>query len=368
MPADLLLRTSVPPHRSRIRIAPGALDRLGAFVRRTTVASRVVVVSDTRVARLYGARARRALARARLAPAMVTITPGERSKRPRTLERLWDAFARSGLGRADAVVALGGGVVGDLAGFAAASWLRGVAWVGVPTTVMAQVDSGVGGKTGVDLACGKNLVGAFHHPAGVLVDPEVLGTLSARDRRAGLAEVVKTGMALDRALFRWVEREAEALSRGDPAALGHAVRHSIRVKARVVGRDPRERERGPRTALNLGHTLGHAIEAARGYRGLRHGEAVAIGLRVAAALSESVAGLPARDRERLDAVLDRLALPRRMPPTPLARLLAAMARDKKRARAGVRWVLTPRVGHASVPRLISGRFVRSALLAAGARP
>jgi len=256
-------------------------------------------------------------------------------------------------------------VVGDLAGFAAATWLRGVPWVAVPTTLLSQVDSSIGGKTAVDLPEGKNLAGAFHQPAGVLIDAETLETLASRQVRAGLAEVVKMGMAVDAALFRWCERERDALAGGLPSALAQAAERAVRAKAGVVRRD--EREAGPRTALNFGHTTGHALEAALGYRKLLHGEAVALGMRVAARLSVSEAGLADRDRARLEALLDRLRLPRRLPPLAVRALLAAMRHDKKRTRAGVRWVLTPRVGFASVPRLISGRLVRAALLAAGAR-
>jgi 3-dehydroquinate synthase len=367
VPATLVVRYPTRPRRSRIRIAHGSLAGLGGFVRVVTGSRTVGLVSDPRVMSLHGGRARRSLARAGIRVVPLLVPRGERAKRPEVIARLWNRMAAAGLARADTIVALGGGVVGDLAGFAAASWLRGLPWVGVPTTVLAQVDSSVGGKTGIDLAAGKNLVGAFHQPAGVLVDPQTLATLPARQRRAGLAEVVKTGMAVDAALFRWVERRAELLARGDASTLEGAIARTIRAKVRVVTRDEREREGGPRTALNFGHTLGHALEAARGYRGILHGEAVAIGMRVVARLSASEAGLPARDRDRLEALLDRLALPRRMPPVSLARLRAAMAHDKKRAGAAIRWVLTPRVGHASVPRLISSRVVRSALLDAGAR-
>jgi len=364
--AALRLRYPGRPEISRVWIARGALDRLGAFTRTTTRAKRAVVITDARVGALYGARARRALRRGGVASITLTVPVGERSKRPAMLFHLWRRLAAAGLGRHDAVVALGGGVVGDLAGFAAATWLRGVPWIGVPTTLLAQVDSSVGGKTAVDLAAGKNLVGAFHQPAGVLVDPDVLATLPPRQRRAGLAEVVKTGMAVDATLFRWVERHARDLARGEPGALARAVEAAVRAKARIVRRDEREREGGVRTALNYGHTLGHALEAAHGYRGLLHGEAVAIGMRVAAAISVAEAGLAGSARVRLDALLDSLGLPARMPRTRVATLLAAMRLDKKRSASGVRWVLTPRVGHASVPRLISGRLVRSALLQAGA--
>ncbi len=367
MTLDLRLRYPGTPAISRVRIERGGLARLGALTRAATGARRAVVVSDARVAALHGATARRGLERAGLATDLIIVPPGERSKSPARLAALWDGLAALDLTRRDALVALGGGVVGDLAGFAAATFLRGLPWVCVPTTVLAQVDSSVGGKTAVDLAAGKNLAGAFHQPAAVLIDPDTLATLPARQRRAGLAEVVKAGMAVDAALFRWAERHAEPLAAARPAALEQAVARAVRAKARVVRADEREREGGRRTALNYGHTLAHAIEAARGYRGILHGEAVAIGMRAAAALSVQLAGLSEAARARQDALLDRLGLPARMPKhTPLARLLEAMRHDKKRAPAGPRWVLTTRVGHASVPRLISGRLVRSALLQAGA--
>jgi 3-dehydroquinate synthase len=294
------------------------------------------------------------------------VPPGERTKSPRRLAWLWDRCAALGLDRRGAVVALGGGVTGDLAGFAAATYLRGVPWVNVPTSLLAQVDSAVGGKTAVDLAAGKNLAGAFHQPAGVLVDPDLLGTLAVRQRRAGLAEVVKLGVAVDARFFAWLERHAEALADGEPRALAGAVTRSIRAKARVTLADEREREGGARAALNLGHTTGHALEVVTGYRALLHGEAVALGLRVAAALSSKLDGLPLEDRVRLEALLDLFGLPWRLPPVPAGRLLQAMRSDKKRSARTIRWVLTPRIGHASVPRLISGRRVRAAMLEAGA--
>ena len=363
---DLVVRYRGTSAISRVRIERGGLARLGPFVRATTSARRVVVVSDTRVAALYGPHALRSLRRAGVSADLSRVPAGERSKSVLRLAALWDALAGAGLTRDDALVALGGGVVGDLAGFAAASFLRGVRWVCVPTTVLAQVDSSIGGKTGIDLGAGKNLVGAFHQPAGVLVDPATLATLPARQRRAGLAEVVKTGMAADAALFRWAETHGAALARGEPAALAGAVARALAAKARVVSADERERAAGGRTALNYGHTLAHALENALDYRRLLHGEAVAIGLGVAARLSVEVAGLPERARAGQQHLLERLGLPSRIPGTPLRRLLAAMAHDKKRGVHGTRWVLTPRVGHASVPRLISGRLVRSALLQAGA--
>jgi 3-dehydroquinate synthase len=364
---------------SRVRVEDGALSRVGAFVKRVTAARHVALVSDERVAALYGAQALRSLRRAGVAASLIVVPHGERSKSAPTLQRLWTAFADLELGRDGAVVAVGGGVVGDLAGLAAATWTRGVPWVSVPSTVMAQVDSSIGGKTGIDLPHGKNLVGAFHQPAGVLVDPRLLQTLPARERRSGLAEVIKLGMACDAALFAWAERHSEALAAGEPRALAEAVRRSIRVKGAVVMRDEFERLPGVRTSLNFGHTLGHALEAALGFRTLRHGEAVAIGMIAAARLSVSAAGLANASAHRLEALIEAVGLPLRVPELRVGTLLLAMNSDKKRAagrpalaggrarKAHVRWVLTPRVGHASVPRLISGRLVRAALLDAGAR-
>jgi 3-dehydroquinate synthase len=361
----LLLRYPAGHARSLVRFAPGGLSRLGEFVREVTGAERVVTVTDSRVATLHAAAASSSLRRARVAETRLVVPMGERSKRVEVLARLWAACASAGLERGDAVVALGGGVIGDLAGFAAATWLRGVPWVGVPTTLLAQVDSSVGGKTAVDLPAGKNLVGAFHQPAGVLVDTETLRTLPRRHVRAGLAEVVKMGAAVDASLFRWCEGQVGALAAGDRNALAGTVERSVRAKARVVTRD--EREAGIRTSLNFGHTLGHALEAALGYRTLLHGEAVALGTRVATRLSVSLEGLAASDAARIEAVLDALGLPRRLPPIACSRLEAAMRLDKKRRGGDVRWVLTPRIGFASVPRRIAGRLVRAALLEAGAR-
>ena len=351
---------------SRVWLRRGALRDLGRRTREATGARRVVVVSDTRVAALHGRSARRALRAAGLESASLVVPAGEASKRAAVLAELWDRLARQSLTRRDAIVALGGGVVGDLAGFAAATFLRGLPWVCVPTTVVAQVDSSIGGKTAVDLAAGKNLAGAFHQPAAVIVDPDLLATLPARHRRAGLAEVVKIAMATDARLFAWLEAHAAALAAGRPAALAAAVARALRAKARVVQADEREREGGPRSALNYGHTVAHALEAALGYRGVLHGEAVAIGMRVAARLAVAAARLAPAAAARQDALLDRLGLPARLPRVRVARLLDAIEHDKKRASRGARWVLTTRVGHASVPRLISGRLVRSALLQAGA--
>jgi 3-dehydroquinate synthase len=364
---DLVLRYPRAAASSRVRIARGSLARLGAFTRATTGARRVAIVTESNVGRLYAAAAARSLRRAGVAADTVLVPAGERAKRPAVLAAVWEALARTGLGRDGAVVALGGGVVGDLAGFAAATWLRGVPWVAVPTSLLAQVDASVGGKTAVDLDAGKNLAGAFHQPSGVLVDPDLLATLPERHRRSGLAEVVKAGFAVDAALWRWLEARLDALDRGEPAALALAVARAIAAKAGVVQADERERPGGRRTALNFGHTLGHALEAALGYRRLLHGEAVAIGMRAAGWLSVRVAGLAPESHVRLEAALDHLGLPVRMPAVSVRVLLKSMQQDKKRALGTVRWVLTPRIGDASVPRAVESRLVRAALARVGAR-
>ncbi len=367
MPRAILVRFPGRPASSRIVVARGALDRLGPITRRATAASRVALITDARVRRLHGGRAIQSLERALGEVSTLLVPSGERAKSARQLERLWEAFARLGLGRHDAVVALGGGAVLDLAGFAAASWQRGVPWVCAPTTLLAQVDASVGGKTAIDLPRGKNLVGAFHQPAAVVSDPDTLATLARRPLRAGLAEVVKMGMVLDAALFGWVEEHAAALRRGDRAALEQVVRRSVAAKLRAVHSDTTEREGGTRVALNYGHTLGHAIEAAQGYRGLLHGEAVALGMRVAGELSVRLAGLVPEALARQDALLDAFGLPRRLPGLSFARLHAAMESDKKRANRRIRWVLTPRIGHASLPRPIALRLVRVIAVRHGAR-
>jgi 3-dehydroquinate synthase len=354
-----------PDATTRVLIARGALARLGRETRRVTGATRVVLVTDTHVGRFYGARTRRVLERAGIETRLVTVPAGERSKRVERLAGLWRRFAAAGLTRADAVVALGGGVVGDLAGFAAATWLRGVPWIGVPASLLAMVDSSVGGKTGIDLSSGKNLVGAFHQPALVIVDPALLGTLPARHRRAGLAEVVKMGFACDAPLFRYCERHAAALAEGRPVALGTAITRALQVKTRIVTRD--ERDRGVRSALNFGHTVAHAYETARGYRGVLHGEAVAVGMCVAARLSVRNAGLDPGAAQRLERLLATLGLPRRLTRVRVSALERAMRHDKKRDTRVTRWVLTPRMGHASVPQPITTRLVRATLLDVGAR-
>jgi 3-dehydroquinate synthase len=306
----------------------------------------VHLVTDSRVAKRYRGLVESLLAR-RGFPVSTTVVPaGEKSKSVSTLSRIWRDLARSGCDRSACVVALGGGVVGDLAGFAAASALRGIDFVQVPTTLLAMVDASVGGKTGINLPEGKNLVGAFHQPAAVVMDLAFLRTLPEREARAGWAEVIKTAAIRDARLFERLERDRERLLAREPGPLGEVIERCCRIKAEVVRRD--ERESGLRMILNFGHTLAHGLEAASRYGGLLHGEAVAIGMAFAAELGEALRKTQGGTARRLTALIEAFGLPVRAPDVPVERLLAAMGRDKKRGSKGLRWVLLSRIGSARV--------------------
>ncbi|HEX5494516.1 MAG TPA: 3-dehydroquinate synthase [Mycobacteriales bacterium] len=337
------VRVGIPGAPYDVVVGTGLLGRVGELVPFPQHAGRVALVTCGPVGRLYADQVAESIRRAGLAVEVVELPDGEVTKTLATVERCYRAFARMPLGRDDVVVALGGGVVGDVAGFAAASWNRGVAVVQVPTTVLAQVDAAIGGKTGVNLPEGKNLVGAFHQPLAVLADVTTLGTLPDRERRAGLGEVVKYGFIADPAVLGILERSPAEAVAGDPVLLADLVRRSVAVKARVVAAD--ERESGQRALLNYGHTVGHAIESLGGYATYRHGEAVGLGMVFAARLGErlgvSQPGLAGRTADLLTVLglpVGGIALDREA----VWRLLA---RDKK-TRAGVRFVLCERPGQA----------------------
>lgn len=349
-----LLRVRVPgaPERDYpVRVARGLLDRLGALVWEAAPAHRYVVIADSEVAALYGARAGAALAAAGLRSDLLTFPAGERHKSRSTWAEITDRMLSAGVGRDAAVVALGGGVTGDLAGFTAATYMRGLPFVVVPTSLLAMLDSAIGGKTGLDTPAGKNTVGAFHHPRAVIVDPDLLATLPAAQRRAGLAEGVKAAAIADAGLFTWIEEHAVALRDGEISTLEHLVTSSLPIKAEVVAADPEEA--GRREVLNFGHTAGHALETLAGLE-LPHGEAVAAGMRVEAWLGEGVGVTEPGTAARLAAVLDACGLPDvlRAPGASerfggaltADRLLAATAADKKARLGAVRWVLLRRIG------------------------
>lgn len=339
-----------------VRIGPGLLRSPAAWS--PFQGRRILVVSDENVAPLY-ASALQACFPERTPP-LLALPPGEASKTLEHCSRVFAALAGMRAGRDALVVALGGGVVGDLAGFAAACWMRGTGFVQVPTTLLAMVDSSVGGKTGVNLPYGKNLVGAFHQPEAVIADTDTLATLPPRELAAGLAEVVKYGAIGDAAFFAWLEANVAALLACDPAALVHAIATSVRHKAAIVARD--ERESGERALLNFGHTFGHAIETATGYRQLLHGEAVAIGMVQAARLSERLGLAPPDDTRRLERLLQAFGLPVRPPPGLQAeQLLDLMRLDKKAGAGGLRFVVWHGIGAAEVRSGVADAEVLAAL-------
>ncbi len=308
------------------------------------LSGRVLVVTDESVGRLYLERLRPALARVEHKRRFV-LPPGEMHKTLANWQRIIDELITLGAQRDATVIGLGGGVVGDMAGFAAACYMRGIRMLQLPTTLLAQVDAAVGGKTGVNLDAGKNLVGAFHAPDAVIADLDTLTSLDDRDFAAGLAEVVKYGMIRDPGFFAWLEANADALVSRLPDGLLEAVYQSVRNKAEVVADD--EREAGARAYLNFGHTFGHALETATGYGQYRHGEAVAIGMVLATRLSEMLGLCPAGSHDRLVALLERLGLPTRLPAEiDRDRLLNLMRLDKKNRADQIRVVIIDDIGRA----------------------
>lgn len=326
-----------------IHVGAGLLDQLPELVPWPSHARNAVIVTNGIVWERYGEQVRGAVERVGLQSHVVRVPDGEQAKSPDTLNSLWHRFATIPLLRDDVVIALGGGVVGDLAGFAAATWNRGVALVQVPTTLLAQVDSAIGGKTGINLAEGKNLIGAFHQPIAVVADVTTLATLPSRERRSGLGEVAKYGFIADPVVLDLLETRPGSATAGDPQVLSEIVRRGAAVKAEIVSED--ELESGRRALLNYGHTVGHAIESLTSYDTYRHGEAVALGMVFAARLAERMEIAQPGLADRTVAVLDGLGLPTRGLRLDPAEVWEVMSRDKK-ARDGVRFILSQRPGHA----------------------
>jgi len=327
------------------------IARLGKF-------SSIQVLSSPKIWRALEKQIRRGLP-VRVAPQVHLFDDAEAAKNLHTVEKVARDLVRAGADRHAVLVAVGGGVVGDVSGFVAASYLRGVALVQVPTTLVAQVDSAVGGKTGVNLAEGKNLIGAFYPPRLVLADPEALATLPEREFRGGLAEVIKYGVIADAKLFAFLEKRMDEILGRDARALEHVIRRSIEIKARVVSKD--ERESGLREILNFGHTFGHALEAITQYRRYQHGEAVAWGMMCAALLGHEVAEMPAEAVSRIVALVRRIGP---LPPWPQAKpeeILQAMHADKKAREGKLRFVLSRRIGQAGTVEKIPEKTVECIL-------
>jgi len=327
-----------------IKVGSGLLPLLGAECAALKLGQRCAVITDANVGKHYAKAAVKSLAAAGFEPFLITVPAGENSKRIAMVENCYDQLAAHRLERKSFIVALGGGVVGDLAGFVAATYLRGIPFVQVPTTLLAQVDSSVGGKTGVNLKAGKNLVGAFYQPRQVLCDLAAFKTLPKREYISGLAEVIKYGIIYDAKLFGQLERNLPKLLQRDPATLAAVVARCCEIKAEVVGQD--ETESGLRAILNFGHTIGHGIENSFGYGKFLHGEAIAIGQVAAAKLSQQILGLPANDAVRIEKLFVQAGLPVSIQLTVAQRkkLFAAMLLDKKVNGGEVKFVLAEKIG------------------------
>ncbi len=345
--------------RYPVVVGAGVLARLPDELAAVGLRGRLWLIADEAVYARYGASIETTLRAAGHEVQSRTLPPGEASKTLGQAEALYDWLLAGRVERRDAILAVGGGVVGDLAGFVAATILRGIAFVQVPTTLLAQVDASIGGKVAVDHPRGKNLIGAFHQPSLVLADTATLATLPPRELAAGWAEVIKTGVILDGALFEALERDAEALLALAPGPTEAAICRCMELKAQVVGEDEREGDR--RAILNYGHTVGHGIEAATGYGRYLHGEAVAIGLGAAAHIAVGMGLLGPEIAARQTALVARFGLPTRASGVDRAALRAAMERDKKAQAGRLAWVLPTRLGAAEVRRDVPDALVDSAL-------
>jgi len=344
-----------------IHIGNGILSELPALVRGTGIKGRIGIVTDTNVGPLYAGRVKAPLVEAGYHVAVHAMPAGEPHKRLSAVEDICGAFLAEGLDRTSLVLALGGGVVGDVAGYAAASFMRGIPFLQIPTTIVAQVDSSVGGKTGVNHPLGKNTIGAFHQPLGVLIDMDLLQSLPDRELRAGLAEAIKHGIIADEKLFEFMEENAAAILAKDAEALAVPIVRSCEIKAAVVGED--EKEHGARANLNYGHTFGHAIEAVTNYETFLHGEAIAIGMVAAGALARVLSLVDDAFVARQRAIFQAYGLPIAWPELPVDDVIHAMQKDKKVRAGTLKFIVADRIGHVLHRTDITEAQVRAALAA-----
>ena len=359
------ISVSVPERSYRVLVAdPADWDRI-AMPELAERGKTAMLVTDENVGPLWSEPILGFLAGKGLDLREVRYPAGEVTKSIGPLQELYDKFLAQGLRRDGWVVALGGGVVGDLAGFAAATYLRGVAWLQIPTSLLAMVDASVGGKVGIDYAGGKNLVGAFHQPRLVLTSPQCLTTLPDQEFGNGLAEAIKAAIIGDPDLFCLMQEQAAPIWKRDPSNLQELIARSVRVKARIVEED--ERETGKREVLNLGHTLGHAVEASSGLRAVRHGEAVAIGMVGATDLAYALGRCESDLADRVRSTLTRWGLPIACPPFQVDAIWDAMSHDKKRRGRGLRWVLPSKVGQVEIVDGVDPEIVKATLCKLGAR-
>ncbi|WP_319586069.1 3-dehydroquinate synthase [uncultured Desulfobulbus sp.] len=335
-----------------IHIGTGALDNAGSIIAEVCNGKKAAVVTNTAIGKLYAERLTGGLENAGITSNVISVPAGERFKTLKTVARIYEKFLDEKIDRSCMAVGLGGGIVGDMTGFAAATWLRGIDFIQVPTSLLAQVDASVGGKTGVNLSRGKNLAGAFHQPKAVIIDVSVLNTLPPREFRSGLAEVVKHGIIRDRNYFEYIENNLNSVMSLDPVALEHIVSVSCMIKADVVRQD--ERESGLRRILNYGHTVAHAVERLTGYRRYKHGEAVAIGMVTASCAADIIYGSSTGMTDRIVNLLKAIGLPYRCPPdVSHDDILAAMGLDKKVSNGKLNAVISVEIGTAYVDDSIS---------------
>jgi 3-dehydroquinate synthase len=354
------LDVHAPSRRYVVTVGEGILDRLSRILDDVEAPARRFVVSTALVWRFHGERFAAASA-----AGLILVPDGERYKQLHTVLRVYDALIRANADRASTLITFGGGVVGDMAGFAAATYLRGIALVHVPTTLLAQVDSSIGGKVGVNHALGKNLIGAFYQPHAVVIDPSVLGTLPRREFRAGLYEVIKYGMTSSPSLFKRISADRKAIFARTPDVLSAIIIESCRIKADVVAKD--EKESGLRRILNFGHTAGHALESVTKYRRYRHGEAVAYGMLVAAELAVARGALAASDRQALADVIASLGPLPPVADVSSAHMLEAMQHDKKMVAGRLHFVLPTAIGATTIVDDVTEKEMKRALARVGFR-
>lgn len=357
-----VISVQLPQKSYDVVIAPGSLDRLGAQLPKAKSGSKVLLVSNPAIFEHYGQRAIASLANAGFDVATCVLPAGEQYKTLATLQLIYDAALAHRVERSSTFVALGGGVIGDMTGFAAATWLRGVSVVQVPTTLLAMVDAAIGGKTGVNHPQGKNLIGAFHQPQLVLIDPQVLTTLPEREFRAAIAEVIKYGVIWDAELFAQLEQapSLERLSDMDAALLQDILTRSCQAKAHVVSKD--EKEGGLRAILNYGHTIGHAVESLTGYQTFNHGEAVAIGMVAAGQIAVELNFWSAESAQRQDALIRKADLPTQIPAdVDIEAILVALQSDKKVQSGQVRFVLPTQIGVVTITDQVPADRIRQVL-------
>jgi 3-dehydroquinate synthase len=356
----MIVPVNLGPESYTIVVEVGALAGVGQRLRALGVGRRAALVTDAAIRRLHGAVVARSLEEAGFASTVIEVPEGEAAKTLVVAEHCWDRLLTAGLDRTSTILGLGGGAIGDLAGFVAATYMRGMNFVTLPTTILAQVDASIGGKTAIDHPKAKNLIGAFHQPRLVIVDPEVVRTLPERDFRSGLAEIVKHGIVLEQSYFDEVARDAPALLGRQLDALERIIGGSCRLKASVIERDPEEKS-DLRFALNYGHTIGHALEATTGYARWTHGEAVSLGIAAEARLARRIGLADEATVTSQEALLTRLGLPVRAQQVDVDGVLTAITHDKKARDGRVPFVLAPRLGQFRVVYDVAPTEVRAAV-------